>query len=73
MFRSDASLLYELANASLPRCHLGRRTPTHIRRATACAEALDPALRTLCDIFDREIWAEMTLPRVKPAGIDGWA
>ena len=29
-----------------------------------------PALRTLCDIFDPTIWAEMTLPRAKALGID---
>ena len=27
-------------------------------------------LRTFCDIFDPAIWAEMTLPRAKPLGID---
>src|SRR5262249_9960509 len=29
-----------------------------------------PALRTFCDIFNPVIWAEMTLPRAKPLGID---
>jgi hypothetical protein len=29
-----------------------------------------PALRTLYNIFDPAIWAEMTLPRAKPLGID---
>jgi hypothetical protein len=29
-----------------------------------------PALRTFCDIFDPAIWAEMTMPRAQPLGID---